>query len=88
MIYGHETKDNDGPYRIREPWDKSGPASLELLYLFSQRLDSVANVTGHKQRNDRQHERGQHLSAADRCGERFYELVSRLERDDDETEMV
>ena len=27
-------------------------------------------------------------SAADRCGERFYELVSRLERDDDETEMV
>ena len=25
---------------------------------------------------------------ADRYGERFYELVSRLERDDDETEMV
>ena len=44
--------------------------------------------TGRKQRNDRQHERGQHAYAADRCGERFYELVSRLERDDDETEMV
>ena len=88
MISGHETKDNDGLHRIREPWDKSGPASLELLYLFSQLLDSVANATGHTQRNDRQHERGQHPSAADRCGERFYELVGRLERDDDETEMV
>ena len=30
--------------------------SLELLYLFSQLLDSVANATGHKQPNDRQHE--------------------------------
>src|SRR4030095_757130 len=44
--------------------------------------------TGRKQRNDCQHERGQHPYAADRCGERVYELVSRLERDDDETEMV